>query len=211
MSFLTLKPGTLLSPVPAALVTSGAEENGEIRQNLMTAAWAGTVCSDPPMVSVSIRPSRYTYSLVEKSGEFTVCLTDRKMLAATDFCGVRSGREGDKFSRCGLTPVPAQGLSFAPAVAESPLYMACRVQNRLPLGSHVMYIGQIVSMGVREDLMDQNGGIDLMKADLIAYSHGVYTALGEALGFFGFSVAAPDVLRRRMKKLTSVRQPGRKP
>ena len=201
MSFITLKPGTLLSPVPAALIGSGAEEASGLVQNLMTAAWTGTVCSDPPMVSVSIRPSRYTYELVEKSGEFTVNLTDRGLLKAADYCGVRSGREEDKFARCGLTKVRAEGLRLAPAVAESPVYLACRVQNRLALGSHVMYIGEIVSMGIREDLMDKSGAIRLEKAGLIAYSHGVYNALGEALGFFGFSVAAPEVFKRRMKKL----------
>ena len=201
MSFITLKPGTLLSPVPAALIGSGAEEESGLVQNLMTAAWAGTVCSDPPMVSVSIRPSRYTYELVEKSGEFTVNLTDRGLLKAADYCGVRSGREEDKFARCGLTKVRAEGLNLAPAIAESPVYLACKVQNRLALGSHVMYIGEIVSMGIREDLMDKSGAIRLEKAGLIAYSHGVYNALGEALGFFGFSVAAPEVFKRRMKKL----------
>lgn len=201
MSFITLKPGTLLSPVPAALIGSGAEEESGLVQNLMTAAWAGTVCSDPPMVSVSIRPSRYTYELVEKSGEFTVNLTDRGLLKAADYCGVRSGREEDKFARCGLTKVRAEGLRLAPAVAESPVYLACKVQNRLALGSHVMYIGEIVSMGIREDLMDKSGAIRLERAGLIAYSHGVYNALGEALGFFGFSVAAPEVFKRRMKKL----------
>lgn len=201
MSFITLRPGTLLSPVPAALIGSGAEEESGLVQNLMTAAWAGTVCSDPPMVSVSIRPSRYTYELVEKSGEFTVNLTDRGLLKAADYCGVRSGREEDKFARCGLTKVRAEGLRLAPAIAESPVYLACKVQNRLALGSHVMYIGEIVSMGIREDLMDKSGAIRLEKAGLIAYSHGVYNALGEALGFFGFSVAAPEVFKRRMKKL----------
>lgn len=201
MSFITLRPGTLLSPVPAALIGSGAEEESGLVQNLMTAAWAGTVCSEPPMVSVSIRPSRYTYELVEKSGEFTVNLTDRGLLKAADYCGVRSGREEDKFARCGLTKVRAEGLRLAPAIAESPVYLACRVQNRLALGSHVMYIGEIVSMGIREDLMDKSGAIRLERAGLIAYSHGVYNALGEALGFFGFSVAAPEVFKRRMKKL----------
>ena len=205
MSFITMKPGTLLSPVPAALIGSGAEGPDGPVQNLMTAAWTGTVCSDPPMVSVSVRPSRYTYELIEQSGEFTVNLTDRKLLRATDYCGVRSGREEDKFLSCGLTKVPAEGLSLAPAVAESPVYLACKVKNRLELGSHVMYIGEVVSMGVREDLMDEGGAIRLERAGLTAYSHGVYNALGEALGFFGFSVAAPDVLKRRMDKLKETR------
>ena len=198
MSFISMKPGTLLSPVPAALIGSGAEG---VRQNLMTAAWTGTVCSDPPMVSVSVRPSRYTYELIEQSGEFTVNLTDRKLLRATDYCGVRSGRDEDKFAVCGLTKVLPEGLRLAPAVAESPVTLACRVRERLALGSHVMYIGEIVSTGVREDLMDADGAIRLERAGLIAYSHGVYSVLGEALGFFGFSVAAPDVLARRMARL----------
>ncbi len=201
MSFIPMKPGTLLSPVPAALIGSGAEGPDGPVQNLMTAAWAGTVCSDPPMVSVSVRPSRYTYELIEKSGEFTVSLTDRRLLRAADYCGVRSGRDEDKFAVCGLTKVLPEGLRLAPAVAESPVTLACRVRERLPLGSHVMYIGEIVSTGVREDLMDADGAIRLERAGLIAYSHGVYSALGEALGFFGFSVAAPDVLARRMARL----------
>ena len=201
MSFIPMKPGTLLSPVPAALIGSGAEGPDGTVQNLMTAAWTGTVCSDPPMVSVSVRPSRYTYELIEQSGEFTVNLTDRDLLWAADYCGVRSGREEDKFARCGLTKVRAEGLSLAPAVAQSPVYLACRVRDRLALGSHVMYIGEIVSMGIREDLMDKSGAIRLERAGLITYSHGVYNALGEALGFFGFSVAAPEVFKRRMKKL----------
>lgn len=202
MSFIPMKPGTLLSPVPAALIGSGAEGPDGPVQNLMTAAWAGTVCSDPPMVSVSVRPSRYTYELIEKSGEFTVNLTDRNLLRAADYCGVRSGRDEDKFAVCGLTRVLPEGLRLAPAVAESPVTLACRVRERLALGSHVMYIGEIVSTGVREDLMDADGAIRLERAGLIAYSHGVYSALGEALGFFGFSVAAPDVLARRMARLT---------
>ena len=201
MAFVTMKPGTLLSPVPAVLVSSGMPgESGPVC-NVMTAAWTGTVCSDPPMVSVSVRPSRYTYELIEKSGEFVISLTDRKLLRAADYCGVRSGREEDKFARCGLTKVPAQGMAFAPAIAESPVYLACRVAERLAPGSHVIYIGRVVSMGVREDLLTPDGAIRLDRADLIAYSHGVYTALGETLGFFGFSVASPKVFARRMKQL----------
>ncbi len=124
MAFVNLKPGTLLAPVPAALITSGAERGGRIVRNLMTAAWVGTVCSDPPVVSVSIRPSRFTCDLVEESGEFVVCLTDKKLLRATDYCGVRSGRDEDKFAACSLTPVPAEGMKYAPALAEAPVYLA---------------------------------------------------------------------------------------
>ena len=120
MAFIEMKPGTLLAPVPAVLLTSGAEgENGVIR-NVMTAAWAGTVCTHPTMLSVSVRPERYTYELIRKSGEFVVCLTTRALVRATDYCGVVSGRTGDKWEKAHLTPIPAKGMRFAPAVAESP-------------------------------------------------------------------------------------------
>ncbi len=202
MAFVPVKPGTLLSPVPVALIGSGAEEpDGKIIHNLMTAAWVGTVCSDPPMVSVSVRPSRYTCELLERSGEFTVNLTDQPMLQGTDFCGVRSGREEDKFVHCGWTPAPAGTLRYAPAIAESPLVLGCVVRQRLELGSHVMYIGEIVYTGVRPDLMDEHGSIRLQDARLLTYSHGIYSATGKPLGFFGCSVAAPKVYRRRMEAI----------
>ena len=118
-----------------------------------------------------------------------------------DYCGVRSGRDEDKFASCGLTPVPVEGLRHAPAVDGCPLYLACKVTHTQALGCHDLFIGQIVDMGVRSDLMDGEGRIDLQKAKLVAYSHGLYQRLGPVLGFFGFSVAAPDVLERRMKEL----------
>ena len=197
MAFIELKPGTLLAPVPAVLLTSGAEgENGVIR-NVMTAAWAGTVCTHPTMLSVSVRPERYTYELIRKSGEFVVNLTTRALLRATDYCGVVSGRTGDKWKKARLTPIQAKGMRFAPAVAESPLYLSCCVRETLPLGSHTMFIGEAVAMGVDERLMDEKGALHLERAQLIAYSHGIYTGLSEALGFFGFSVASDEALKRR--------------
>ena len=202
MAFVPVKPGTLLSPVPVALIGSGAEEpDGKIIHNLMTAAWVGTVCSDPPMVSVSVRPSRYTCELLERSGEFTVNLTDQPMLQGTDFCGVRSGREEDKFTACGLTRAELPPLKYAPGIAESPICLGCRVRGRQELGSHILFLGEIVYLGIRPDLMDAQGKINLQKADLIAYSHGLYQSLSEPLGFFGFSVAAPGVLERRMAEI----------
>ncbi len=205
MALIPVNPGTLLSPVPVALIGSGAEgKDGMPVRNLMTAAWVGTVCSDPPMVSVSIRPSRYTCELIDQSGEFTVNLTDRAMLRGTDYCGVRSGREEDKFTRCRWTPAPAGDLRFAPGIAESPLCLGCQVRRRLELGSHVMFIGEIVFTGVREDLMDSLGGINLHQSQLLTYSHGVYSVTGKPLGFFGCSVAAPKVYRRRMQALKAV-------
>ena len=200
MAFKALKPGALLAPVPAVLVSTGAELDGGVRTNVMTAAWAGTVCTHPPMLSVSIRPERYSYEFIVKSGEFVVNLTTRALLRATDFCGVKSGRDTDKWKESGLTPVPADGMRFAPAVAESPLIMACRVREQLDLGSHTMFIGEIVSMNAEESLIDDRGALHLERAGLIAYSHGLYTGLTESLGFFGFSVASDKALKRRRKR-----------
>ena len=187
MDYISLSPGALLSPVPAVLV-SCADENG--RPNALTIAWAGTVCSDPPMVSVSIRPGRYSHGLISSSGEFVVNLCSEDMLADVDYCGVRSGRDGDKLSARGMECVPVEGMARTPGIAGAPMHLGCRV-----------FIARIVSLRVREDLVDKKGGIHLEKARLTAYSHGVYYSLGKALGFFGFSVASPEVLRRRMKAL----------
>ena len=128
-------------------------------------------------------------------------LTDRAMLRGTDYCGVRSGREEDKFTRCGWTPVSIEGLRFAPGIAESPITLGCLVRQRLELGSHVMVVGEIVYTGVRPDLMDPRGGIRLQDTDLLTYSHGVYSVTGKPLGFFGCSVASPKAYQRRMEAL----------
>ena len=195
--FVSLKPGTLLSPVPAVMVSCALP--GE-KPNIVTIAWAGTVNSDPPMCSVSVRPSRYSHGIIRNSGEFIINLCGEDNLRATDFCGVKSGRDVDKFSACGLTPVAVEGFS-APAIGECPLYLACKVKSVQPLGSHDLFLGEIVRVGVKKELMDGDGGIDFGKARLVGYNHGVYYQLGRVLGFFGYSVAAPDVLQRRMEKL----------
>ena len=195
--FVSLKPGTLLSPVPAVMVSCALP--GE-KPNIVTIAWAGTVNSDPPMCSVSVRPSRYSHGIIRDSGEFIINLTNEDTLQAADFCGVKSGRELDKFAACHLTAVPVEGFA-APAIGECPLYLACRVKEVRELGSHDLFLGEIVRVGVKKELMDGDGGIDFGKARLVGYNHGVYYQLGRALGFFGYSVAAPDVLQRRMEKL----------
>ena len=197
MAFRQMKPGALLAPVPAVLLSTGMETGSGIQIDLMTAAWAGTVCTHPPMLSVSVRPGRYTYELIRASGEFVINLTTQELLKATDYCGVVSGRQVNKWEKAGLTPLKVNAMSFAPAVAESPLYLACRVRHELPLGSHTMFIGEAVDMGADEKLMDEKGALHLERARLIAYSHGVYTGLTEALGFFGFSVASEEALQRR--------------
>ncbi len=199
MSYQSLRPGTLLSPVPAVLV-SCADRDG--RANALAVAWAGILCSDPPVCSVSIRPERYSHGLIRDTGEFVINLCGQEMLAALDYCGVRSGRNEDKLAACGLRALPpAGGLSFAPPLDGAPLQLCCRVQQVVPLGSHDLFMARIVSVQVRGDLMDEKGSIDLVKASLVAYSHGVYHALGDALGFFGFSVASPKALKRRMAQL----------
>ena len=198
MAFQTLSPGTLLSPVPAVMVSCALP--GE-RPNIITVAWAGTVCSDPSMLSISVRKERFSHHILLESGEFAVNLVGRDQLQAADYCGVRSGRDVDKFADCGLTAVPAQGLDCAPAIAQCPLYLACKTQQVIELGSHDLFIARIVGMGVREELLDEKGKIDLRRAGLTAYSHGVYYALGDAMGFFGYSVAAPEVRKRRMRDL----------
>lgn len=198
MAFKNLNPGTLLAPVPAVLVSCARK--GE-KPNAVTIAWAGTVNSDPPMCSVSVRPERYSHDIIEETGEFVINLCGQGQLKATDWCGVKSGRDFDKFKECGLTAVEVPGMETAPAIAECPIYLACKVEKVERLGSHDMYIGRIVSVGVQEELLDETGRIDFGKAQLVAYNHGAYYALGEALGFFGYSVAAPDVLERRMAQL----------
>ena len=195
--FVNIKPGTLLAPVPAVMVSSALPGQ---KPNIVTIAWAGTVNSEPPMCSVSVRKERHSHPIIRQSGEFIINLCGEDQLKDLDYCGVKSGRDVDKFAERHLTPVPVPSFT-APAVGECPLYLACRVTNVLELGSHDMFIGTIEQVGVNPALMDEAGRIDFSKAKLVAYNHGNYYALGQALGFFGYSVAAPDVLKRRMKEL----------
>ena len=195
--FVSLTPGTLLAPVPAVMVSCALPEK---KPNIVTIAWAGTVNSAPPMCSVSVRKERFSHDIIRDSGEFIINLCGQEQLKGMDFCGVKSGRDTDKFAACGFTPVNVPGFT-APAVSECPLYLACRLTSVQELGSHDLFLGKVEQMGVRPDLIDQAGRIDFGKARLVAYNHGNYYALGEALGFFGYSVAAPDVLERRMKQL----------
>ena len=196
-SFVALKPGTLLAPVPAVMVSCARA--GET-PNIVTLAWVGTVNSDPPMCSISVRKERFSHGIIRDSGEFVINLCGQDQLRATDYCGVKSGRDEDKFAACGLTAVPVPGFA-APAIGECPVYLACRVQSIQELGSHDLFLGVIEQVGVKPDMMDASGRIDYGKMRLFAYNHGNYYALGQALGFFGYSVAAPDVLERRMKQL----------
>ncbi len=195
--YAALSPSTMLNPTPVVLVSCADPANRENR-NMVTLAWAGTINSEPPMVSVSVRKERYSHRLITDSGEFVVNLADEKMARAVDLCGVKSGRDTDKSKLTGLNYMPAEGLETAPAVEGAPVSLCCRVKQRLELGSHDMFLGEIVSVMVRKDLLDDNGSLHLEKAGLIAYSHGLYQKLGDVIGFFGWSVAREDVFERRM-------------
>ena len=178
------KPANMLNPAPAALICS-MDEDG--RRNIMTAAWAGTVCSDPVMISVSIRPERYSYGIIERTGEFVLSLTNRKLAYATDLCGVRSGRDLDKFAHLGLTEAPSRTIR-TPGIAESPVNLECRVRQMIPLGTHTMFLAEVTGVNVDSALLDERGRLQLDRADLLSYVHGEYFTLGEKVGKFGYSV-----------------------
>lgn len=196
--FRGLDPCTLLCPVPVVLVSCQGKE-ADSRPNMITVAWAGTVNSNPPMVSVSVRKSRYSYGLIQESGEFVVNLVDEAHCRELDWCGVRSGRDADKFAATGLHPMKAQGMQYAPAVAECPAYLACKVRQVIELGSHDMFLGEVVGVQVRDDLFDEDGSLHMERAGLVCYNHGVYQKTADVLGFFGHSVARSEVLEKRMR------------
>lgn len=185
------KPGTMIYPLPAVLISCGADAE---EQNLFTVAWTGTVCTNPPMCYISVRPERHSYEIIKRTGEFVINLTNSALARATDWCGVRSGRDYDKFAEMGLTPEPAAVVA-APVVAESPVAIECRVKQIVPLGSHDMFIADVVNVLVDEEYINpETGKLELERADMITYCHGEYFRLGEALGHFGWSV------RKKKKK-----------
>nr|WP_239471126.1 flavin reductase family protein [Olsenella uli] len=175
----------MLYPLPAVMV-SCANAAGE--KDIVTVAWAGTVCTNPPMLSISLRPERHSYHIVRESGEFVVNLVTARLQRACDWCGVRSGRDHDKFTECRLTPAPATALELAPAIAESPVSIECRVRDVLELGSHHLFLADVLAVQVEEALLDEGGRLDLARANLTAYSHGEYFELGRRIGSFGYSV-----------------------
>lgn len=178
------KPGNMLYPVPAVMVSC---KRGDEPANIITVAWAGTVCSEPAMVSISIRKSRFSHGIISDSREFAVNLVTEGLVRACDWCGVKSGREYDKFREMNLTEYYSDLIS-APAIAESPVNIYCRVIKIEELGSHDMFIGEVMGVTVDEAYMDESGKFALDKTGLVAYSHGEYFALGEKLGKFGYSV-----------------------
>ena len=184
------KPGNMLYPLPAVLVTCSDKDG---RDNVLTVAWTGTVCTNPPMLYISVRPERYSYAFIKESGEFAVNLTTAAMTRAVDFCGVRSGRDIDKFAAAGLTRIPAEVVK-APLISESPVNIECRVRDVIPLGSHDMFLAEVVHVTVDEKYMDEKGTFHLDQAGPVVYSHGTYFELGKARGSFGYSV------RKKKKK-----------
>ncbi len=195
------KGGTLLAPVPAVMVSCGTME----KPNIITIGWTGILCSDPPKTYISVRPQRYSHGLIKESGKFVINLTTESLVKATDFCGVRSGRDNDKFAKCGLTAVPAHELSDAPVIAECPVSLECKVTDIIPLGSHDMFMADIVAVDVDPSLVDEKGALHLGRAGLISYAHGDYFAQGKKLGDFGISVRKKSTQKRRNAKARASR------
>lgn len=178
------KPGNMLYPLPVVLVSCQGKEE---KPNLITVAWAGTICSNPPMVSISVRPERYSYHMIKESGEFVINLTTEELLRATDYCGVVSGSKVDKFKEMKLTPSPSIEVK-TPGIAESPVNIECKVKEVKPLGTHDMFIAEVVAVRADEKYMDEKGKFHLEASNPVAYSHGTYFSLGKELGKFGYSV-----------------------
>lgn len=184
MAKMLWKPGNMLYPLPVVMVSC---RDGEGKPNIITIAWTGTVCSDPPMVSISVRKERHSYDIIKKSGEFVINLTTEALVKETDYCGVRSGSKVDKFAETGLTAVPGTKVN-APLIAEAPVNLECRVTEVKELGSHDMFLAEVVAVHADEAYMDEQGRFDLSLAKPIVYSHGTYYCLGKPLGTFGYSV-----------------------
>ena len=196
-TFRTIDPCVMLNPVPAVMVS--CRRNEQERPNIITVAWAGTVNTTPPMLSVSVQKRRFSHDIIRESGEFVVNLVDAAHCEDMDWCGVKSGRDLDKFAERHLTPVPAEGMRCAPAIGECPAYLCCRVRQMLELGSHDLFLAEIVGVHVADSLFDEDGSMHLERAGLVCYNHGLYQKVGQVLGFFGYSVARPQIREKRLR------------
>ena len=183
----------MIYPLPAVMVSTADREGGS---NILTVAWTGTVCTNPPMAYISVRPERYSYHMIKESGEFVINLTTKQLARATDYCGVRSGRDVDKWKECRLTKGGASSLKYAPVIEEAPVNIECKVKSIQELGSHHMFLAEVTAVQVDEAYMDEKGKFDLNSTGLIAYSHGEYLDLGEKLGTFGYSVRKKQTARK---------------
>lgn len=196
MSKQTWKAGNMLYPLPVVMISVRDQAGND---NIITVAWAGTVCTNPPMVSISVRPERYSYHMLEESGEFVINLTTEKLCFATDYCGVRSGRDVDKFQEMKLRKEEASRVNAA-MIAESPVNIECRVKKIEKLGSHHMFLAEVLAVHADEAYMDERGKFDLNRAEPIVYSHGEYFSLGKRLGSFGYSVKKTSKSGENKKK-----------
>lgn len=188
------KPGNMLYPVPAVMVS--VKRPGE-KANIITVAWAGTICTSPAMVSISVRPERYSYDIIKETKEFVINLVTKELVYATDICGVKSGRDNDKYKIAKLTPCRMEHVDV-PGIEESPVCIECKVVNEIKLGSHSMFIAKVVGVAADEKYIDDKGKFNLNNAGLVAYSHGEYMALGKKVGSFGYSVRKKGVKDKNM-------------
>ena len=193
------KPGNMIYPVPAVLVTVPTPDG---KGNILTIAWTGTICTNPAMTYISVRPERYSYPFLRESGEFVINLTNEKLVRAADYCGVCSGRDVDKFAECHLTREAAEHVS-APMIAESPVNIECRVREIHEYGSHHMFVADVLAVHADEQYMNENGRFDLGLANLITYSHGEYYSLGKKLGTFGYSIKKKKAKEKAKEKAQS--------
>lgn len=191
------KPGNMVYPVPAVMVSTAMPDGSH--PNIITVAWTGTVCTNPPMAYISVRPERYSYQMIKETGEFVINLTTEKLAHATDYCGVKSGRDVDKFKEMGLTCGKASAVSV-PLIEESPVNIECRVEEIKELGSHHMFLARVAAVDVDEELLDDKGRLDLGLAQPIVYSHGEYYGLDQVLGTFGYSVKKAKTEKRTTGK-----------
>lgn len=182
MAKKVMRGGAMLAPVPAVMVSVGDENE----KNILTIAWCGTLSTTPPKTYISVRPSRHSYEIIKRTGEFVINLVPSRLAKSADYCGIFTGAKVDKFEKCRLSPEACEGVG-APAIAECPISIGCRVTDIVPLGSHDMFIADVVSVSANEELFDEKGALHMEKADLVAYVHGAYFALGKQLGKFGFS------------------------
>lgn len=204
MSKKPFKGGAMLNPLPVVMVSAGSE-----KPNIITIAWTGIINTTPPMTYISVRPERYTHGIIEKEKEFVINLVTEELAKACDYCGVKSGRDIDKFEKMNLTPESSLEVR-SPAIAESPVNIECKVKEVIHLGSHDMFMAEIVNVNVDEDIIDEEGRIRLDKAGLVAYNHGEYFGLkNRPLGRFGFSVMKPKTKKRINREKNRRRKGGK--
>lgn len=191
------KAGNMVYPLPAVMVST-ADKSG--KSNILTIAWTGTICTNPAMVYISVRPERYSYHMLKESGEFVINLTTEQLAKATDYCGVRSGKDVDKWKEAHLTPAKAENLRYAPVIEECPVNIECKVTEVKELGSHHMFLAEVLAVQIDEQYLNEKNKFELNKTGLMAYSHGEYLSLGKKIGTFGYSVKKKKTKHKKKKK-----------